>query len=314
MRLETLSAVAKNVLDLEGVVGVGASRTLKIFVESEEHADAVATSLAGRPVQVIVTGRLRALPATADRRGRVRPLVGGISISPDTVKTAGTLGAVHDGWIITNAHVLAMDLDGNYLRSAKILQPGLIDGGTLEDVVGELVGYTRITFNDSTAENYVDLAVGRATVEYLNDTVLGNAPYRVTLTPYEPGEGEVVRKSGRTTGETTGTVVSTSAVVKVWYSEDKWAAFHDVIMVRGNPFSAPGDSGSFVDKDGKFVGLVFAGNELTGYGVVCKAKYVLYALKQLTQGTAPEEKPSFVPAMAFFLPLLPIMVARRRRA
>ena len=85
-----------------------------------------------------------------------------------------------------------------------------------------------------------------------------------------------------------------------------------MIIVRGSPFMRGGDSGSFVDKDGKFVGLGFAGNELTGFGVVCKAKHVLYALEQLTKPTV--EKPSFVPVMAFGLPLVvPFMAARKRR-
>ena len=316
MRLDVLRRTAKNILDLEGVVGIGSSKDIKIFVESEKYIDAVPMSLAGKPVKVVVTGRLRALGLSiAERRGKVRPLVGGISISNEYT-TAGTLGIVHNGHILTNAHVIAMDMDGNFVKSAKVIQPGVYDGGSVdEDVVGELLGYAKIWFNDVTAENYADLAVAVATADHVNNVVAGEAEdYQVVMTPYEPKEGERVRKTGRTTGTTYGTVESTSAVVKVWYSDDKWAAFHDVILVKGNPFSKGGDSGSVVDKDGQFVGLVFAGNEVTGYGVVCKAKHVLYAFKELTQPTEVEEKPSLLPVMTFMLPLgLMFTVARKKR-
>jgi len=314
MRFDVLKSAAKSILDLEGIVGIGSSRSLKIFVESEEYAEAVPTTFAGQPVETIVTGRLKAMPLSiSERQGKARPLIGGISVGNEYI-TAGTLGVVHDGWIMSNAHVLAMDEDANFVETAKIIQPGLYDGADPEkDVVGYLFGYAVITFNSVVAENYVDFAGGTTTVDHVNDVVAGETEdYQVVLTPYEPKEGEEVRKTGRTTGTTYGTVESSSSVVKIWYSDEKWAAFHDVIIVRGSPFMKGGDSGSFVDKDGKFVGLGFAGNELTGFGVVCKAKHVLYALEQLTKPTV--EKPSFVPVMAFGLPLVvPFMAARKRR-
>jgi hypothetical protein len=42
------------------------------------------------------------------------------------------------------------------------------------------------------------------------------------------------------------------------------------------PFIDSGDSGSPVDKDGKFVGLAFAGSSSTA--IVCKAKYIINGL------------------------------------
>jgi hypothetical protein len=88
------------------------------------------------------------------------------------------------------------------------------------------------------------------------------------------GVGDAVRKSGRTTGVTNSTVYDTSATVKVWYSS-KWAVFYDQILVK-QPFVESGDSGSPVDKDGKFVGLAFAGS--SSVAVVCKAKYIVNGL------------------------------------
>jgi len=313
MRFDALRQVAKNVLDIEGVVGVGSSKDFKIFVESEDYLDAVPQSLGGRPVKVVVTGKIQAFGLSLDeRKSKVRPLIGGISIGNEYV-TAGTLGIVYNDHILTNAHVIAMDEQGNFVKSTKVIQPGLYDGGTKDDVVGELLGYAKIAFNDTIAENYVDFAVATATADHVNGIVAGETEdYPVIMKPFEPMEGEKVRKSGRTTGTTYGTVESDSAVVKVWYSDDKWASFHDVIMVKGNPFSAGGDSGSVVDKDGQFVGLVFAGNDITGYSVVCKAKYVLYAFKELTLPTEEEAKPSLLPVMTFMLPLGLMFTAARK--
>ncbi len=48
--------------------------------------------------------------------------------------------------------------------------------------------------------------------------------------------------------------------VKVNYGGN-WAIFRDQIVVSTSGFSAGGDSGSAVDKNGKFVGLLFAGSD-----------------------------------------------------
>jgi len=311
-----LQAMAKNLFDIDGVVGVGSSNGLKVFIESEDYLDAVPMTIAGRPVEVVVTGKLKAMPLSiSDRCSKVRPLVGGISISNEVV-SAGTLGVVWDGYILTNAHVIAMDENADFVKSTKIYQPGLYDGG--QEVVGNLVGYAQIQFNDTSADNYVDFAVGEVNVDYASGLIAGDEEdYNIILNSYEPKEGEEVRKTGRTSGTTYGSVESTSAFVKVWYTDSKWAAFHDVILVKGNPFMEAGDSGSFVDKDELFVGLGFAGNPTTGYGVVCKAKYVLYAFNQLTGEPVPLppiEKPSLLPVMVFGLPLiLPFMGARKSK-
>jgi hypothetical protein len=87
--------------------------------------------------------------------------------------------------------------------------------------------------------------------------------------------GDYVNKSGRTTGVTTNKVYDTSATVKVWYTRTKWAIFYDQILVL-QPFVEPGDSGSIVYKEGKFVGIAFAGS--SSVAVVCKAKYIIQGL------------------------------------
>jgi len=62
--------------------------------------------------------------------------------------------------------------------------------------------------------------------------------------------------------------------VQVYYTDTKWAYLTDQIMTRA--FSSPGDSGSAVDKNGKFVGLLYAGSNTVS--VICKAQYILKPL------------------------------------
>lgn len=77
--------------------------------------------------------------------------------------------------------------------------------------------------------------------------------------------GMSVRKAGRTTDYTEGTVDLLNATVDVAYGNDKVARFAGQIIIRGNDgtFSAGGDSGSVVvDKDSQnAVGLLFAGSQ-----------------------------------------------------
>lgn len=260
-----IQAIAKNILDLEGVVGMGHGSGVKIYVESEKYVDAVPKVLAGKPVEVKVVGKIYAL-SYLTRRGYVTPLMGGISISNDSCECSGTLGVIHDGIMYSNAHVFAMDVESNFVKSAKIIQPGAADKGGR--VVGYLKSYVDIKFNDLTADNYYDIAYAIPTVPYEEDFILGDEPYEIKFEPAEIKSGDRVRKTGRTTGTTYGIIDSVDTSIKVFYGE-KWAVFHNVVSVLTEGFCAGGDSGSLVDKDGKVVGLLFAGTE-KGYGFVCR--------------------------------------------
>lgn len=293
---EARQALEEHLRSRPGFVGIAHSEErggIVVFVENEEAEGIVSSRFEGWPVRIEVTGRIEALSAgvaeplvrghasqvSTGRTKRVRPLVGGISVSAYVAREfwAGTLGMVtYDNRILSNAHVIAMDWDYNFLPvGTPILQPGSLDGGWQWDEVGELEAYIPIEFGPD-AENYADAAVGS----------IGDG---VAVSPGEQfdeggnywvegwtevSEEDIVRKSGRTTGVTTGEVVSTNAVVEVSYGGQS-AYFVDQIVVRGS-FSQPGDSGSLVDKDGRFVGLVFAGND--EYSIVCKAQHIIAGL------------------------------------
>jgi hypothetical protein len=293
-------------LPLEGIAGISHREDpprIIVYLEHERYKDKVPDKIDGFKTEVVVTGKIKALsllqleeriepssytyPKVVSRTAGVRPIVGGISLGvPETAyggKMAGTLGLVVKDpggyyYILSNAHVIAMNSKAQFLPSGTaVLQPGTYDGGTVEDKVGELYKYIKITFGPK-GKNYADAAIAKITIsEYLAGEVLGSDnknTYTISGTA-EVSTWDSVRKSGRTTGVTINTVSATDATVKVWYSESKWAIFYDQILVN-QPFIESGDSGSPVDKDGAFVGLAFAGSSSTA--VVCKAKYITSGL------------------------------------
>jgi hypothetical protein len=290
-------------LPLEGIAGISHREDpprIIVYLEHERYKDKVPDNIDGFKTEVVVIGKIKALTLlqlkevkpfyTYSRTAKVRPIVGGISLGvPEDAyggKMAGTLGLVVQGpggyyYILSNAHVIAMNSKAQFLPlGTAVLQPGTYDGGTIEDKVGELYKYIKITFGPK-GKNYADAAIAKIIAEtnYLVGEVLDSDnlnTYSISISnTIEVNVGDSVRKSGRTTGVTTNTVFDTDATVKVWYTSSKWAIFYDQILVY-QPFIESGDSGSPVDKDGAFVGLAFAGSSSTA--VVCKAKYIISEL------------------------------------
>jgi hypothetical protein len=290
-------------LPLEGVAGVSHREdppSIIVYLEHERYKDKVPDKIDGFKIKVVVIGKIKALSllqleerikpsytysGSASRTAAVRPIVGGISLGvPEEAyggEMAGTLSIVtKDGYILSCAHVIAMNSKAQFLPlSTAVLQPGTYDGGTIEDKVGELYQYIKITFGPK-GKNYADAAIANITIaetNYLVGEVLDSDnlnTYSISNTT-EVNVGDSVRKSGRTTGVTFSNVYDTGATVKVWYTSSKWAIFYDQVLVN-QPFIESGDSGSPVDKRGAFVGLAFAGSSSTA--VVCKAKYIIDGL------------------------------------
>ena len=299
-------AEARGVLEQEvfalsgsGVVGVAHSETTAeviVFVEDEEASRRVPGFVNGYQVRTEIIGRLEALslpvaePATdlvEDRQDGVRPLVGGTSLSayvtqgPWIVSYAGTLGmATYDNKILSNAHVIAMEpgTEEFLALGTPIIQPGSDDGGRLADRVGELYAYVPIDFGPD-AQNYADAAIGSIDtgISASPGEQFGEAGSYWVQGWTEVSTGDSVRKSGRTTGVTTAQVLHTNASVWVSYGEQE-AYFVDQIVVEQTnwSFAAQGDSGSAVDKDGEFVGLVFGGSET--HAVISKAEHIIEGL------------------------------------
>lgn len=253
----------------------------------------VPQEVAGVPTDVIQVGYLRAFQAPTDRW---RPAPGGVSLGHYQI-TAGTLGSVvydrqsGERLILSNNHVLANS--NNARRGDPVLQPGPADGGQLgRDTIALLERYDPIRYNSEPptctvartyawvgnrfaqilraehriqvihsrplVANLVDAAVARPLAQdFVQDELLGIGP---VLGVTEPVLGMGVRKSGRTTGFTTGLIQVLDATVSVNYGPERAATFEGQIV--STPMSQGGDSGSLlIASDAPHaVGLLFAGS------------------------------------------------------
>jgi hypothetical protein len=92
----------------------------------------------------------------------------------------------------------------------------------------------------------------------------------------EAALGAPLKKSGRTTGFTTGTVLQTDVTVRVSYGTNRIATFTDQLMA--GEMSQGGDSGSAVlDDQNRIAGLLFAGS--TNTTVISRIQHVFAALE-----------------------------------
>jgi hypothetical protein len=256
------------------------------------NSEMVPESVDGVPTDVVATGRIRAFqPPT----GRFRPAPGGVSIGHFEI-TAGTLGCLvrknGELFILSNNHVLANCNDATI--GDAILQPGPYDGGlNPADKIAELAEFVPITYSGSSsacpvansiadvcnlfaavagsdtrlqavtvqsAENLVDAALARPLnpADVVNE-LLGYGSIAGTA---EGALGMVVKKSGRTTGLTTGQIEQIDVTANVSYGGDRVAQFHDQLLAGA--MSQGGDSGSAVlDTSNNLVGLLFAGSDQT---------------------------------------------------
>lgn len=256
----------------------------------------VPRAVAGRRTDVREVGEIRALQAPTDRW---RPAPGGVSIGHYRI-SAGTLGCVvrdratGDRLILSNNHVLANSNDA--APGDPILQPGGADGGVEpQDVIARLERFVPIHYNiapgtcgiasavahlanavaillgsghrlqsyqqNQQATNLVDAAVARPIDDaFVLDEILEIGEPAGTT---EAVLGMAVRKSGRTTGFTTGAVTVLDATVSVSYGSGRTARFENQIIT--GPMSQGGDSGSLLVSGATqdAVGLLFAGSDQT---------------------------------------------------
>lgn len=248
----------------------------------------------GIVTDVIQVGEIVALSNT----GRYRPAPGGVSIGHYSI-TAGTLGVVvrdrNTGTrlILSNNHVLANSNDASI--GDAILQPGPADGGQMAtDTIAHLERFEPIVFSSEpgtcslanlfaqignviasvlssshrlqvvrqqAATNLIDGALARPVADSdVLDDIIDIGPVTGIVSP---ALGMPVRKSGRTTGFTTGTINAVDATIDVSYGAGRTARFEGQLVAGG--MSQGGDSGSLVleGASNNAVGLLFAGSTST---------------------------------------------------
>ncbi len=280
--LQLRRAIEPNLLRRPGITGVGnVGNKLRIYVEGTD--DDFPAKIDNFPVEIFKTGPIKALSqlyqyqapealtgapwivpkSSVDplRTGRYRPVPGGVSIGHEKI-TAGTMGTslrfLGIPYGLSNNHVLAAGSTLQFPRANigdSILQPGSYDGGTLADVVGTLSWYKPI---DTGGPNLVDAATWE---QYSPDLMSEEIPE--IGVPKGLGTvqvGDIVQKSGRTSGLLSAEVVDVNATVSVNYG-DFSAEFHNQIIT--DVIGEPGDSGSaLLDMGGpNLVGLLFAGSD-----------------------------------------------------
>ena len=267
--------------------------------------DRVPAAVDGVPTDVVETGVIRALQG---RTTRHRPAPGGVSIGHRDI-TAGTLGClVHrngEVFILSNNHVLANSNAAG--PGDPILQPGPHDGGRLpQDHIADLADFVPIRYQDEPS----DCRFARGVIAVLNagcrligsrtryhiarvqqqDNLVDAAiarplrPQDVSPEILEAGTieglargelGMAIKKSGRTTGFTTGEIQQVDVTVDVQYGGGRIARFTDQLLA--GPMSQGGDSGSAVlDQGNRLVGLLFAGSDNST--IVNRIQHVLDAL------------------------------------
>lgn len=259
-----------DLMKLNGVVGTatGISATgglaVKVFAARADVAG-IPASLDGIPVEVDVTGEFTAFALS----GRYRPVPTGVSVGNNNECAAGTIGCVvykgTTAYILSNNHVLARENAASL--GEIIVQPGRYDSQpqcadqSSTNTVATLSQFVPINF--SGGNNTVDCALAQYTAgtAFTCSTPSGYYGFP-SATTVNATVGLGIKKVGRTSTLTTGTVTAINATVNVGYSSGTATFVGQIVTSRR--FSKAGDSGSLVvtnNASNNPVGLLFAGTK-----------------------------------------------------
>lgn len=237
---------------------------------------------------IVATGRLR--PA-AWQRQRVRPCAIGSSIMVENVHAAGTIGAfvtrhTDEGlYVLSNAHVLTNF--GRAQAGDQIVQPGGLDGGSVQDRVGRLTDWTP-TYLAPGPHNRVDAAIARlddgiyATPGYVTPLGWTAAPSDARAR-FQAGETVYAQKVGRSTQHTVGRLHAINRRLNIPLGGGI-ATFAEQLELHpsdpASPFGRVGDSGALVLDTSQPpcpIGLLFAVAN-NGFGYANPLAWVTKAL------------------------------------
>jgi hypothetical protein len=222
-------------------------------------------SLEGVPVVVEEVGEIRALGFT----DKYNPVLAGVSMSNKNECAAGTNGAVVTkngvSYFLSNNHVFARQ--NKAAIGEDIVQPGRYDSVPQCDInfpnhVADLSQFKNISWG-SLSSNNIDAAIAQiqSGTSFTCETACGYTP---SNTPATASLGMDVKKCGRTTELTSGTVTGVNVTLYVSYSGGESARF--VKQIQFSDISDSGDSGSLIvtnDGTSQPVALLFAGSATT---------------------------------------------------
>lgn len=285
------------------------SVTQKMPIAELATEDLIPPTFKGLPTDVIYRGMTKLKWAKTKTKARTddwRPAPGGVSIGHYKV-SAGTLGVVvyKNGQprILTNNHVGANCNDAEL--GDPWLQRAQYDGGQiLEQTIARLDDFVPFVFKEGGACFFANtyagfgnflaklfgrhhrVRVAREAEANLVDCAIAKPDRAMDVTnkileigtirgSIEPRLGMEVKKSGRTTGLTKGTIREVDVTADVNMGDGRMATFTDCFSTED--ISDPGDSGSLaVGGKDKAVGLLFAGSDYST--IYCKFSNVRKAL------------------------------------
>jgi len=274
----------RDILGIKGVVGTATvvgpqgGYAIKVMTEKAGLEGKIPLALDGVPVIVQVVGKIRPHDVYT---GRYRPVQCGVSghnigLRPPgpngVVCFMGTIGAVVEKngkkYFLSNNHVFARS--NRAAIGEEIVQPSpgdheIVCAQDPNDVAAYLSEFKRIKWFPLRNSNTIDAAIAeiKSGVPFLCSMIGGYTP---SNSPVVAELGMDVKKCGRTTGVTHGTVTGVNVTVIVDYSPDGYARFDD--QVEFSDISDPGDSGSLIvtESGNNPVALLFAGSDVSTIG------------------------------------------------
>lgn len=265
--------ITDELMKIENVIGTGTSLdaegkpVIVVFTSGPlTSVGKIASEYEGIPVTFEETGPITAFELT----GVYRPAPIGVSIGNVNECASGTLGCVvYKGstpYILSNNHVMARE---NYAAIGEdINQPGLYDTKcalNTSNKIADLSDFEPIKFDGT--NNYIDAAIAQFSIPDFTCATLPTYYGLPGATTVTPAVGLAIKKVGRTTSLTTGTITSINVTVNVGYTHGT-GKFVGQFMTS-TKFTKSGDSGSLVVTNNTSenpVGLLFAGTK-TGQAI-----------------------------------------------
>ncbi|MBI5837553.1 MAG: hypothetical protein HZB25_09935 [Candidatus Eisenbacteria bacterium] len=281
----------EQLMSIPGVVGTGTGASWNgapaiVVYTSKAIVGGVPTSIKGVPVDLRYVGDVRAYEdddAVVSKGGGVAPYVGGggtvaaaaatlqmgTSTGNDKECASGTLGCVvlKGGvkYFLSNNHVFARQ--NAAAKGERIDAPGRYDARpqcAQTPQIATLTDFQAISFSSN---NTIDAAIAQP-ISGLAYTCAEAGGYTPSSTVVAPSVGLAVKKTGRTSGLTTGSIQAINVTIRVGYTGGT-ATFVGQIQTPGK-FIRSGDSGSLmVTQSGNNpVGLCFAGSSQASFSNV----------------------------------------------
>ncbi|MFA4946991.1 MAG: hypothetical protein WC674_00590 [Candidatus Krumholzibacteriia bacterium] len=274
-----------DVIGTATTIGEDGKPAIMVLVLTEKAKLGVPTMIEGVGVQVVLTDRIVAMGTTAvsHTAKQTPPIQLGTSGGwrydlANGYCCGGTLGSLiqvgTQKRILSNYHVFEADIvsGGNSRVAATgdyIIQPGLIDVACVATTAQNVATLVKTS---SLPNNNVDCS--SATI--ISGMVADNGSIleigTISASTIAASVGQLVKKSGRTTGLTRSKVSGLNATISVTYQNEcaggtaftKTFTGQILVSNRASKFLAGGDSGSLMVQDvttnPKAIGLLFAGS------------------------------------------------------